>query len=52
MRASRAAKFIGAKVVRVPLTKKDYAHDVRAMVAAAPNAGCFTSAIPTILPVL
>jgi histidinol-phosphate aminotransferase len=36
-----AARFIGAKVVRVPLTKKDYAHDVRAMVAAAPNAGLF-----------
>ena len=33
----RAAKFIGAKVVRVPLTK-DYAHDVRAM-AAVPDAG-------------
>ena len=28
----RAAKFIGAKVVRVPLTK-NYAHDVKAMVA-------------------
>ena len=36
-----AARFIGAKVVRVPLMKKDYAHDVRAMVAAAPNAGLF-----------
>jgi histidinol-phosphate aminotransferase len=36
----RAAKFIGAKVVRVPLTKK-YAHDVKAMVAADPNAGAF-----------
>jgi len=36
-----AARFIGAKVIRVPLTKKDYAHDVRAMVAAAPNAGLF-----------
>ncbi len=34
----RAARFIGAKVVRVPLTK-DYAHDVKAMAAADPNAG-------------
>src|ERR1700743_3134997 len=31
----RAAKFIGAKVIQVPLTK-EYAHDVKAMVAAAP----------------
>lgn len=30
----------GAKVIKVPLTK-DYAHDVRAMVAADPNAGVF-----------
>jgi len=36
----RAAEFIGAKSVHVPLTK-DYAHDVKAMVAAAPNAGLF-----------
>src|SRR3954453_15775178 len=34
----RAAKFIGAKVVRVPL-RKDYSHDVKAMAAADPNAG-------------
>jgi len=34
----RAAQFVGAKVVRVPL-KKDYSHDVRAMAAADPNAG-------------
>ena len=34
----RAAKFIGAKVVRVKLTK-DYCHDVKAMAAADPNAG-------------
>lgn len=34
----RAAKFIGTKVHRVPLTK-DYSHDVRAMVKADPNAG-------------
>ena len=34
----RAALFIGAKVHRVPLTKT-YAHDVKAMAAASPNAG-------------
>lgn len=34
----RAAKFIGAKAFNVPLTK-DYAHDVKAMAAADPNAG-------------
>lgn len=34
----RAAEFIGAKVIRVPLTKA-YAHDVRAMAAASPDAG-------------
>jgi len=34
----RAAKFIGAKVIRVPLTKT-FAHDVKAMAAADPNAG-------------
>jgi len=34
----RAARFIGAKVVGVPLTKS-YAHDVKAMAAASPNAG-------------
>lgn len=34
----RAAKFIGSKVVRVPLTK-DYAHDVKAMATIDPNAG-------------
>jgi histidinol-phosphate aminotransferase len=34
-----AARFIGAKVHRVPLVKKSYAHDVRAMAAADPNAG-------------
>lgn len=33
----RAAKFIGAKVTKVPLTK-EYAHDVKAM-AADPSAG-------------
>ncbi len=34
----RAAEFIGAKVIRVPLTKS-YAHNVRAMAAASPDAG-------------
>jgi histidinol-phosphate/aromatic aminotransferase/cobyric acid decarboxylase-like protein len=34
----RAADWIGAKVIRVPLTKT-YAHDVKAMAAASPNAG-------------
>ncbi len=34
-----AAKFIGAKVIKVPLDKKTYAHDVKAMAAADPNAG-------------
>ena len=33
-----AAKFIGAKTIRVPLAK-DYSHDVKAMVAASPDAG-------------
>jgi histidinol-phosphate aminotransferase len=36
----RAARFIDAKVIRVPLLKdKGYAHDVKAMAAASPNAG-------------
>jgi histidinol-phosphate/aromatic aminotransferase/cobyric acid decarboxylase-like protein len=34
----RAAKFIGSKVIKVKLTKT-YAHDVKAMAAADPNAG-------------
>jgi len=34
----RAARFIGTKVVRVPLTQS-YSHNVKAMAAAAPNAG-------------
>jgi histidinol-phosphate aminotransferase len=33
-----AAKFSGAKIVKVPLAA-DHAHDVKAMVAADPNAG-------------
>ena len=35
-----AANAVGAKVVKVPLTKS-YAHDVKAMLAAAPDAGVF-----------
>jgi len=34
----RAANFIGSKAIRVPLTRT-FAHDVKAMVAASPNAG-------------
>jgi histidinol-phosphate aminotransferase len=33
-----SARFVGAQVSRVPLTK-DYAHDLRAMAQADPNAG-------------
>jgi histidinol-phosphate aminotransferase len=33
-----AARFIGSKVIRVPL-RKDYSHDARAMARADPNAG-------------
>ena len=35
-----AASVVGARVVKVPLTKT-YAHDAKAMVAAAPDAGLF-----------
>jgi histidinol-phosphate aminotransferase len=38
--AGAAARISGANVIRVPLAS-DYAHDVKAMVKAAPNAGCF-----------
>jgi histidinol-phosphate/aromatic aminotransferase/cobyric acid decarboxylase-like protein len=34
----RAAAFIGAETIKVPLTKT-FTHDVKAMVAASPNAG-------------
>jgi histidinol-phosphate aminotransferase len=34
----RGARFVGAKVIPVPL-RKDYSHDPRAMVKADPNAG-------------
>ena len=37
----RAAGFVGAKVVNVALRKPDYDHDVKAMLATAPNAGLF-----------
>ncbi len=40
-----AANAIGAKVVKVPLTKT-HAHDVRAMLAAAPEAGVFYICTP------
>jgi histidinol-phosphate/aromatic aminotransferase/cobyric acid decarboxylase-like protein len=36
--AGRAASFIGAETIKVPLTKT-FTHDVKAMVAASPNAG-------------
>ena len=35
---ARAARFIGAQVIQVPL-KPDFSHDVKAMVKASPNAG-------------
>jgi histidinol-phosphate/aromatic aminotransferase/cobyric acid decarboxylase-like protein len=38
---ARAAEYVGAKVVNVPLRKGTYDHDVKAMLAAAPNAGLF-----------
>jgi histidinol-phosphate aminotransferase len=38
--AEMVARFVGAKAFPVPLTK-DYAHDVRAMAKADPNAGLF-----------
>src|SRR6185295_13445901 len=34
----RAARFVGTKVIRVPLTRS-YAHDVKAMAAASADAG-------------
>ena len=37
----RAAQFIGAKVVNVPLRKGTWGHDVKGMLAAAPNAGLY-----------
>jgi len=40
-----AATVSGARVVKVPLTKT-YAHDVKAMIAAAPDAGLFYMCSP------
>ncbi len=37
----RAAKYVGAQVINVPLRKGTWDHDVKAMLAAAPNAGLF-----------
>ncbi|MGB2639965.1 MAG: aminotransferase class I/II-fold pyridoxal phosphate-dependent enzyme, partial [Candidatus Acidiferrum sp.] len=37
---AHAAKIAGARIVKVPLTKT-YSHDVKAMLAAAPDAGLF-----------
>jgi histidinol-phosphate/aromatic aminotransferase/cobyric acid decarboxylase-like protein len=37
---SGAGRFIGAKTIQVPL-RKDYSHDVEAMIKADPNAGVF-----------
>jgi histidinol-phosphate aminotransferase len=41
----RAAKFTGARIVKTALTKS-YAHDVKAMTAAAPDAGLFYVCTP------
>ena len=40
-----AAKYAGARVVKVPLAKS-YGHDVKAMLAAAPDAGVFYICTP------
>ena len=40
-----SAKFIGAKVIRVPL-RKDHSHDVEAMVKADPDAGIISLCNP------
>ena len=37
---SGAGKFVGNKVIQVPL-RKDYSHDVQAMIKADPNAGAY-----------
>ena len=41
----QAAKISGARIVKVPLTKT-YSHDIKAMVAAAPDAGLFYVCTP------
>ena len=43
--AGRTAKWLGAPVKAVPLTS-DYAHDVKAMLAADPNAGLYYVCTP------
>ena len=43
--AGRTAEWLGAPVARVPLTK-DYTHDVKAMLAANPNAGLYYICTP------
>jgi histidinol-phosphate aminotransferase len=43
--AGRTAKWLGAPLTAVPLTA-DYRHDVKAMVAAAPNAGLYYVCTP------
>jgi histidinol-phosphate aminotransferase len=37
----RSALVTGARVVRIPLAAKSYTHDVKAMLAAGPDAGMF-----------
>jgi len=37
----RSAQVAGARVVRIPLAPKTYTHDVKAMLAAGPDAGMF-----------
>jgi histidinol-phosphate aminotransferase len=41
----RAAKISGARIVKTPLTKT-YAHDIKAMLATAPDAGLFYVCTP------
>ena len=41
----KAAKISGARIVKTPLTKT-YAHDIQAMLAAAPDAGLFYVCTP------
>ena len=43
--AGRTAEWLGAPVTRVPLTK-DFRHDVKAMLAADPNAGLYYICTP------
>src|SRR5260370_17058579 len=41
----RAANVSGARIVKTPLTKT-YSHDIKAMLAAAPDAGLFYVCTP------